>query len=377
MTGVLTESQPVGEERPEPAAAAAPDRSLRRFVVAVTVALGAVTIPYLWVLWDLWTGGLHGLRSVAPANFYALQARAMFHGHLYVPPHSLGLEGFIHDGHEYTYFGIFPSLLRMPVLALTHSLDGQLTAPLLLVAWVATGLGAAGVLWRLRVMLRGSVLVSRAEAATYGLLVAAVTGGSVLMYLAATPFVYDEDFAWSVVLTLASLFALLGVVERRSAARVVWAAVFIVFANLDRSPTGYACTIGALLVAGWLGWGRAGRDQRRWAVPVALEEAALLDGMSKFGIFLRITLPLTLPGITVAAILSGIFAWNDLLYAFIMTPSTGARTGPVVMMSFLGGYIVPWQTVMACAVMICAPVVVGGIAIHRYIARGLTLGAVK
>lgn len=117
-------------------------------------------------------------------------------------------------------------------------------------------------------------------------------------------------------------------------------------------------------------------DQFR-AVPVALEEAALLDGMSKFGIFLRITLPLTLPGITVAAILSGIFAWNDLLYAFIMTPSTGARTGPVVMMSFLGGYIVPWQTVMACAVMICAPVVVGGIAIHRYIARGLTLGAVK
>jgi multiple sugar transport system permease protein len=117
-------------------------------------------------------------------------------------------------------------------------------------------------------------------------------------------------------------------------------------------------------------------DQFR-AVPVALEEAALLDGMNRFGIFLRITLPLTAPGIAVASILAAIFAWNDLLYAFILTPANDARTAPVVMMGFLGGYIIPWQTVMSCAVMICAPVVIVGIAIHKYIARGLTLGAVK
>ncbi|MCW8307960.1 carbohydrate ABC transporter permease [Acidiphilium sp. PA] len=117
-------------------------------------------------------------------------------------------------------------------------------------------------------------------------------------------------------------------------------------------------------------------DQFR-AVPIALEEAALLDGMSKFGIFLRITLPLTVPGITVAAILAGIFAWNDLLYAFILSPGTDARTAPTVMMSYLGGYIIPWGRVMASAVMITGPVVIGGIAIHKYIARGLTLGAVK
>lgn len=117
-------------------------------------------------------------------------------------------------------------------------------------------------------------------------------------------------------------------------------------------------------------------DQFR-SVPIALEEAALLDGMSKFGIFLRITLPLTAPGIAVASILAAIFAWNDLLYAFILTPADAARTAPVVMMGFLGGYIIPWQTVMSCAVMICAPVIIVGVAIHKYIARGLTLGAVK
>ncbi|MGC8469205.1 MAG: carbohydrate ABC transporter permease [Acetobacteraceae bacterium] len=117
-------------------------------------------------------------------------------------------------------------------------------------------------------------------------------------------------------------------------------------------------------------------DQFR-AVPIELEEAARLDGMSRFGVFWRIALPLTLPGIAVAAILSSIFAWNDLLFSFILNPSPGARTAPAVMMGFLGGYVIPWTEVMACAVMISAPVVVGGIAIHKYIARGLTLGAVK
>ncbi len=293
MTGVLTQRQPVGEEHPEPAAPVA-GRGLRRFVVSVTAALAVVTVPFLWVLWDLWTGGVNALRSVAPSNFYELQARAMFHGHLWVPRHSLGLEAFDHAGHQYTYFGIFPSILRMPVLAFTSSLDGRLTAPALLLAWVATGVASAGVIWRLRVMVRGDVLLGRAEAASYGLLVAALTGGSVLLYLGATPYVYNEDFAWSVVLTLASMFALLGVVERRSVPRVAWAGFFILLANLNRSPTGYACTIGALLVAGWLGWGKAGRDRRRWAVAVAL---AGLFGLAAQCVvtYLKFGLPFGLP----------------------------------------------------------------------------------
>ncbi|HKJ94509.1 MAG TPA: carbohydrate ABC transporter permease, partial [Gammaproteobacteria bacterium] len=61
-------------------------------------------------------------------------------------------------------------------------------------------------------------------------------------------------------------------------------------------------------------------DQFR-SVPIALEEAALLDGLSRFGVFLRISLPLVKPGMAVSAILSGIFAWNNLIYAYILTPS--------------------------------------------------------
>jgi multiple sugar transport system permease protein len=117
-------------------------------------------------------------------------------------------------------------------------------------------------------------------------------------------------------------------------------------------------------------------DQFR-SVPVALEEAAQLDGLSRFGVFLRICLPLVTPGIAVSAILAGIFAWNDLLYAFILTPAQSARTAPTIVLSYLGGYVIPWPKVMASATLVCAPVIIGGIAVHKYIARGLTLGAVK
>lgn len=117
-------------------------------------------------------------------------------------------------------------------------------------------------------------------------------------------------------------------------------------------------------------------DQFR-SVPPALEEAAQLDGLNRFQIFLKINLPIVTPGLAVAAILSGIFAWNDLLYAFILTPGSAARTAPTIALSYLGGYTIPWPKVMATATMVCAPVIIGGIAVHKYIARGLTLGAVK
>ena len=117
-------------------------------------------------------------------------------------------------------------------------------------------------------------------------------------------------------------------------------------------------------------------DQFR-AVPVALEEAAQLDGLSRLGIFWRICLPLVKPGIAVSAILAGIFAWNDLLYAFILTPAEASRTAPTIVLAYLGGYEVPWPKVMASATLVCAPVILGGVAVHKYMARGLTMGAVK
>ncbi|MEI7859249.1 MAG: hypothetical protein WCI26_05385 [Acidimicrobiales bacterium] len=240
-------------------------QSKRRFTIATILGTAVVAPIYLWVLWDLWTGKINALRSVAPNNFYELQARAMFSGHLNVPTGSLGIEGFLHGGKTFTYFGIWPSIIRMPVLPFTHAYDGALTAPSMLIAWFLTALFTALLIWRIRILVRGSASLGWAEAASYGALTAAILGGSVVLYIAANPSTYDEDFAWSIALVVASMFTLLGMAAHPSA-RGAWASgLLIVAANLNRSPTGYACVITAFLLAGWFALGKGGKDQRRWA----------------------------------------------------------------------------------------------------------------
>ena len=131
------------------------DRGRRRFTIAVVVALVIVGVPFLWVLWDLWTGTFDPLRQFSPGNFYDLQARAMLAGHLYVPNGSLGIEAFVHGGHQYTYFGLFPSILRMPVLAVHPPSRRTADADSMLLAWLVTGLFSSLLLWRVRVLVRG------------------------------------------------------------------------------------------------------------------------------------------------------------------------------------------------------------------------------
>ena len=256
-------------DREGPRRPSASELSRRRFTIAVVIGMAVVLVPLLWVQWDLWSGSLHPLRAVPYDNFYELQARAMFHGRLDVPNGAFSFEAFVHHGREYTYFGIFPSILRMPVLLATNRFDGELTAPSILLAWLTTGLFSSLLLWRLRILMRGRALLGRAEAASFGMLAATIMGGSVILFLAATPFIYNEDFAWSVPLTIGSLFALLGVLEKPSWGRVVASGVLVLATNLNRTPAGFACVIGAGLVAVWFALGRGGASNRRWALPVA------------------------------------------------------------------------------------------------------------
>jgi hypothetical protein len=192
----------------------------------------------------------------------------MLAGRLSVAPGSLSIEAFHHDGRTYTYFGLFPSLLRIPVLLVTHSLDGRLTALSLLAAWLVTALFGSLLIWRVRVVTRGHVPLAAAETVALGAVVAAMTGGSVLVFLAASPNVFSEDLAWSVAVTVGSLFALLGVIERPSTRRVVFCGLLILAASLTRAPTGYACVIGAVLVSLWFASGKSGAENRRWWAPV-------------------------------------------------------------------------------------------------------------
>ena len=265
--------------------------SLRRFRRVSLVAVVAAGVPYLWVLWDLWTGTIDPLRinGSDAAPVYDVQTRAILQGHLWLRKGSIGPLAFVHDGRQFTYFGIFPSLLRVPIFLFTHSLDGRFTSVSLLGAWVVTAVFSSLLLWRLRVVLRGDTVLGWSEAAACGVLLFSILAGSVLVYLASIPDVYSEDMGWSVALACASLFALVGVVERPSWGRVCTCGVFILLTDLNRITTGYAAIAAALLLAAWFGLGRAGRDRRRWALPMAMAGVVPLAigcmiNQAKFGV---------------------------------------------------------------------------------------------
>ncbi len=266
----------------------------RRFTTAAIVGTVLAAIPFLWILWGAWEAPDPIRKTAYEDNFYDLQARAMFHGHLWLANGAVGIEAFVHHGRQYTYFGLFPSLIRMPILAFTSSLDTRLTVPYLLAAWLLTALFASLLLWRVRLLIRGPVAMGQAEASAFGVLIATVMVGSVFTVLASLPYVFAEDLAWSICLTVGSLFALLGVLERPSRGRVWLAGVLILCANLDRLTTGWACVVGAVLIAVWFGLGRRGQENKRWCVPVlAAGLVPLLVGC--FVNYLKFGVPFGLP----------------------------------------------------------------------------------
>jgi hypothetical protein len=240
----------------------------RRFTAAAIIGTAVAAVPFLWILFGAWETPDPIRGTAYEDNFYELQARAMFHGHLWLSNGAIGIEAFIHDHRQYTYFGLFPSIIRMPIMLVTSSLDGKLTVFYMLAAWLLTALFSSLLLWRVRVLVRGPVAMGRAEATSFGILIATILVGSVWTVLASLPYVFAEDLAWSICLTVGSIFCLLGVLEHPSRGRVVAAFVLILCANLDRLTTGWACVVGAVLIAAWFGLGRGGQENRRWCVPI-------------------------------------------------------------------------------------------------------------
>jgi multiple sugar transport system permease protein len=111
-------------------------------------------------------------------------------------------------------------------------------------------------------------------------------------------------------------------------------------------------------------------------VPTEIDEAALVDGCSRFGAFVRVVLPIAAPGIAAAAIICFIFAWNEFLFALVLT-SLNAKTLPVSAAGFVTDRLVLWGTLCATAVVIFVPVTIFAILTRRHLIRGMTMGAVK
>jgi multiple sugar transport system permease protein len=113
------------------------------------------------------------------------------------------------------------------------------------------------------------------------------------------------------------------------------------------------------------------------ATPRELEEAAMIDGATRFMAFRRIILPLTLPGI--GATLGFVFtaAWSELLFALMLISRNDSMTFPVGLLTFVSKFSVDFGQMMAAGVLALIPACLFFLAIQRYLVQGLTAGAVK
>jgi multiple sugar transport system permease protein len=113
------------------------------------------------------------------------------------------------------------------------------------------------------------------------------------------------------------------------------------------------------------------------AVPRELEEAARIDGCSRFGAFLRVTLPLSTPALVSYGAIVFIVAWNDLLIPLILNNRAEFMTLPVVIASLVSDLFVFHNLMMAICLIALAPSVILVLLLRRFVVEGLSAGAMK
>lgn len=111
-------------------------------------------------------------------------------------------------------------------------------------------------------------------------------------------------------------------------------------------------------------------------VPMEIDEAAMIDGCSQFGVFLRFVVPLSANGFAATAILCLIQSWNEFTFSLFLT-TTRARTLPTIVTQFLTFQGVMWGEMSAAATLTVIPVVVFALLVRNHLIAGLTFGAIK
>ena len=149
---------------------------------------------------------------------------------------------------------------------------------------------------------------------------------------------------------------------------------FILFQKLGWIDT-YACMILSHLVITLpiVVWIMIGAFED---VPLELEEAARIDGCSRWRVFTRISLPVCRTALATAIILGFIFSWNNFIFALILT-GPERRTLPVAVFNFISGDEIDWGGLSAAATLITLPILLLILLVQRHIVRGLTAGGLK
>lgn len=112
-------------------------------------------------------------------------------------------------------------------------------------------------------------------------------------------------------------------------------------------------------------------------IPVELDEAAIIDGASRLTVLLRITLPLSLPGIAATVVYCFVTTWNEFIFALSFALDSRVKTLPIGLAEFTTEFTTDWGAVMAASVLMTLPIAVLFLALQRYFVGGLTAGATK
>ena len=151
--------------------------------------------------------------------------------------------------------------------------------------------------------------------------------------------------------------------------------LFIMYARTNLSDTilGMIITYVALNIpfTAWL------MDGFFRAIPVELDEAARIDGCSAWGAFIRVDMPLALPGAAAAGIFSFLTSWNEFALSSIITRTPASRTFPPALFEFTGQFVSDWRGMTAMSVLMLIPAVIFVALIQRQLLEGLTSGATK
>ena len=113
------------------------------------------------------------------------------------------------------------------------------------------------------------------------------------------------------------------------------------------------------------------------SLPPDLDNAARIDGCSRMGAMWRISIPLVLPGLAATGTLTAITAWNDVLFAMLLTSSDRTRTWPVGLREMIGEFQLPWEALTATSILSLLPVVIGFALVGRKMVAGITAGSLK
>jgi ABC-type glycerol-3-phosphate transport system permease component len=113
------------------------------------------------------------------------------------------------------------------------------------------------------------------------------------------------------------------------------------------------------------------------AIPVELEEAAIIDGASRLGCLFRITLPLSIPGIVSVLVYAFVTTWNEFIFALCFATDSSVKTLPIGLAEFSTEFNTDWGAVMAASVVMTAPIAILFLSMQRLFVGGLTAGATK